>query len=137
MDYLGGAIKAKARPKFVDLWGMAEVVSLGGTGEGRLEASGYEVKLRSLPEALLPRDGDGFPVFDLCLVGVGDNGHIGSLYPGRDKIGVVSGRWVVASFEKSPPGTSLTLPVMQRVRRTVISVAGQSAKYPSEKAATI
>jgi 6-phosphogluconolactonase len=137
VDDLGGAIEAQARSKFVDRWGVGEVVSLGGTGDGLLEASGYEAKLRSLPEATLPRDGDGFPVFDLCLVGVGDDGHIGSIYPGRDEIGVVDGPWVVASFKKSPPGISLTLPVMQRAKRAVISAAGQSAKYPSGKASAM
>ena len=134
VDDPGGAIEAQARSKFVDRWGVGKVVSLGGTCDGDAEASGYESKLRSLPETTLPRDEDGFPVFDLCLVGVGDDGHVGSLYPNRDEIDVVDGPWIVASHKKDPPGISLTLPVMRRARRTVISAAGQSAKYPNGKA---
>ena len=137
VDDLGGAIEAQARSKFVERWGGGGVVSLGGTCDGDAEASGYESKLRSLPETTLPRDEDGFPVFDLCLVGVGDDGHVGSLYPNRDEIDVVDGPWIVASYKKDPPGISLTLPVMQRARRTVISAAGQSAKYPNGKASAM
>jgi len=137
VDDMGGAIEAQARSKFVDRWGVGKVVSLGGTGDGDSEAKGYESKLRSLPESVLPRDMDGFPVFDLCLVGVGDDGHVGSLYPNRDEIDVVDGPWVVASHKKDPPGISLTLPVMRGARRTVISAAGQSAKYPNGKASAM
>ncbi|KAL3783477.1 hypothetical protein HJC23_000315 [Cyclotella cryptica] len=129
------AIEAQARSKFLGRWGVTtNVISLGGTSDGEKEASDYETKLKSLPESILPRDGDGFPVFDLALIGVGDDGHIGSLYPQRSEIDVVDGPWVVPAFQKDPPSISLTLPVMQRAARTVISAAGKSEKYPNGKA---
>ncbi|KAL7539695.1 hypothetical protein ACHAWF_006481 [Thalassiosira exigua] len=134
VDDVGSAIEAQAREKFLDRWGLTDVVSLGGTADGEKEAAEYESKLRSVPESKLPRDDDGFPVFDLALVGVGDDGHIGSLYPARDEISVVDGPWVVPAFLKDPPSISLTLPVMQRAKSTVISAAGKSAKYPNGKA---
>lgn len=141
VDDVTRAIEAQARAKFLDRWGMiasdggASVISLGGTGDGARESAEYESKLRSLPETILPRDDiDGFPIFDLALVGVGDDGHIGSLYPNRDEIDVVDGPWVVPAFQKDPPSISLTLPVMQRARKTVISAAGKSDKYPNGKA---
>jgi 6-phosphogluconolactonase len=130
------AIEAQARAKFLDRWGgdRINVISLGGTSDGEKEATEYENKLKSLSEEILPRDGDGFPVFDLALVGVGDDGHIGSLYPNRGEIDVTNGPWVVPAFQKDPPSISLTLPVMQRAKATVISAAGKSEKYPNGKA---
>jgi 6-phosphogluconolactonase/glucosamine-6-phosphate isomerase/deaminase len=38
---------------------------------------------------------------------------------------------------KKPPGISLTLPVMQRAKLSVISAAGQSEKYPKGKASAM
>lgn len=137
IDDVSSAIEAQAREKFVDRWGLTDIISLGGTSDGELEAIDYEMKLDALPESKLPRDGDGFPVFDLALVGVGDDGHIGSLYPNRDEIDVVDGPWVVPAFQKDPPSISLTLPVMQRAKTTVISAAGQSIKYPNGKASAM
>ena len=93
--------------------------------------------MKSIPESILPRDDDGFPIFDLALVGVGDDGHIGSLYPNRDEIDVVDGPWVVPAYQKDPPSISLTLPVMQRTKCTVISAAGKSVKYPNGKASAM
>ena len=93
--------------------------------------------MKMIPESILPRDEDGFPIFDLALVGVGDDGHIGSLYPNRDEMDVIDGPWTVAAFMKDPPSISLTLPVMQRAKCTVISAAGQSVKYPNGKASAM
>jgi len=137
IDDVSSAIEAQAREKFLDRWGLTDIISLGGTSDGVKESSDYESKLRGLPESKLPRDGDGFPVFDLALVGVGDDGHIGSLYPNRSEIDVDDGPWTVAAFMKEPPSISLTLPVMQRAKSTVISAAGKSAKYPNGKASAM
>merc|ERR1711966_540382 len=131
------AIEAQARAKFLDRWGLTDIISLNGSSDGKKEADDYESKMKALPESKLARDEDGFPVFDLALVGVGDDGHIGSLYPNRDEIDVVGGPWIVPAFMKDPPGISLTLPVMQRARSTVISAAGQSVKYPNGKASAM
>ncbi len=131
------AIEAQARSKFLDRWGLTDIISLSGTSDGKMEATEYENNLKALSEMKLPRDADGFPIFDLALVGVGDDGHIGSLYPNRDEIDVVHGPWTVAAFQKDPPSISLTLPVMQRAKCTVISAAGQSAKYPNGKASAM
>jgi 6-phosphogluconolactonase len=133
IDDVSSAIEAQARDKFVNRWNVGRVISLDGSGDGDMEARGYESKLRSLSEDELPRDDDGFPMFDLALIGVGDDGHIGSLYPNRDEVSIVDGPWVVASYKKEPPGISLSLPVMQRAKHTVISAAGQSVKYPNGK----
>ena len=128
------AIEAQARAKFLDRWGLTDIISLNGSSDGQKEADDYELKMKAISESKLPRDGDGFPVFDLSLIGVGDDGHIGSLYPQRNEIDIVDGPWVTAAFQKDPPSISLTLPVMQRAQTTVISAAGKSVKYPNGKA---
>lgn len=139
IDDVSSAIEAQAREKFLERWGLpdANIISLTGTSDGEKEAAAYEAKLKALPESTLPRDDDGFPVFDLALVGVGDDGHIGSLYPNRGEIDVTDGPWIVAAFQKDPPSISLALPVMQRAKSTVISAAGQSVKYPNGKASAM
>jgi 6-phosphogluconolactonase len=134
---VSSAIEAQARSKFLDRWGLTDIISLGGTSDGKKEAEAYEAKMKDISEEKLPRDDDGFPIFDLMLVGVGDDGHIGSLYPNRIEIDIVSGPWVTPAFQKDPPSISLTLPVMQRAQTTVISAAGKSPKYPNGKASAM
>ena len=111
------------------------VISLDGSEDGVAEAAGYENKLRALSKRILPRDNNvgGFPMIDLALIGVGDDGHIGSLYPNRDEINFTTGPWVISSYKKNPPDISLSLPVMQHAKQTVIAAAGQSVKYPNGK----
>ena len=60
---------------FLDRWGLTDVVTLDGTDDAPAEAAAYQSKLEAIPSQKLPRDADGFPVFDLALIGVGDDGH--------------------------------------------------------------
>jgi 6-phosphogluconolactonase len=69
------------------------------------------------------------PRFDLILLGMGDDGHVASLFPGAPalKVGDVSVTW-------SPPGTlpppvdriTLTFPVLNAARQVVFLVAGEN-----------
>lgn len=71
--------------------------------------------------------GDNPPRFDLILLGLGDDGHTASLFPGAASLRVTD-RWVVAS----PPGTlpppveriTLTLPVLNAAREILFLVVG-------------
>jgi 6-phosphogluconolactonase len=80
------ATHAKARKLFMDKWEGVNVIVLDGTDDGEAEAASYEAKMKALSDKELPRDAAGLPVFDLALIGVGDDGHVGSLYPGRDEV---------------------------------------------------
>ena len=66
------------------------------------------------------------PAFDVCLLGVGPDGHIASLFPGKP--GVYDERPVVAvrGAPKPPPvRLSLTLPTIQASREVWLAVAGE------------
>uniref|UniRef100_A0A7S4J6S6 Glucosamine/galactosamine-6-phosphate isomerase domain-containing protein n=1 Tax=Odontella aurita TaxID=265563 RepID=A0A7S4J6S6_9STRA len=126
---------AKAHKLFLDEWEGVNVLCPDGTDDGPGEAASYEDRMRALPEDVLPRCVDtGLPVFDLALIGVGDDGHVGSLYPGRDEVKVGDdGPWVLSVDMKSPPSITLSLPVMKNARRSVVAACGVSDKYPKGK----
>ncbi|CAE7536599.1 PGL3 [Symbiodinium necroappetens] len=108
------------------------VITMGGSAEGEAEAAHYEAELRALPESTLPRS-SGLPVFDLCLIGVGDDGHFESLYPDREEIADASGRWVLAVDMKSPPTITLSPAAMMSSKKVLVASAGVSEKYPMGK----
>jgi 6-phosphogluconolactonase len=69
------------------------------------------------------------PRFDLILLGLGDDGHTASLFPGAASLSVTD-RWVVAS----PPGIlpprvdriTLTFPVLNAAREILFLVSGRN-----------
>lgn len=75
----------------------------------------------------LPVDGTP-PALDLILLGMGDDGHCASLFPGMPTLHVTD-RWVVSS----PPGTlpppvdriTCTFPVLNAARQVVFLVNGE------------
>lgn len=79
-----------------------------------------------LAAAARPEDHGPAPAFDVCLLGVGPDGHIASLFP--EMPALYDDRPVVAvrGAPKPPPTRiSLTLPVIQGAREVWAVVAGQ------------
>ena len=70
------------------------------------------------------------PVFDLVMLGVGDDGHTASLFPGTEAL-LEKTRTVVVGEAPVPPvhRVSLTLPVLG-LAREVLFVVGGAAKAP-------
>lgn len=65
--------------------------------------------------------------FDLCLLGVGEDGHVASLFPGHPSFEPTTTRKVVGVLEapKPPPARlSLTLPVINASTQVWLIVAG-------------
>ena len=132
MDDAELATHAKASKLFLSGWKGCDTIVMDGTADAVAEAEAYEAKLQALPENRLPRTAGGLPCFDMMLVGVGDDGHVGSLYPGRDEV-LATQAWVLPVEMKTPGSMSLSLPVMAAAKQVVIAACGVSDKYPQGK----
>jgi len=67
-----------------------------------------------------------FPAFDVSLMGLGEDGHTASLFPGSPALNEKS-RWAVDAKPGMDPRhdrVTLTVPVFSRARRTLFLVAG-------------
>jgi 6-phosphogluconolactonase len=84
-------------------------------------ASAYERTLRHVFGAV----GDDVPIFDLVLLGMGEEGHTASLFPGSpavaDRQRLVAAPWVEKFGEYR---ITLTPPVLQAARRLLVLVSG-------------
>lgn len=129
---------AKASQLFLDEgWSGVNVLTLTGSSDTVVEANNYADQLKALSEATLPRDADGRPVFDLMLLGVGDDGHVGSLYPGQAAVEDESGSWVLPVAAKSPGSITLSLQLMKAAKEVLVAACGVSEKAPMGKGAAM
>jgi 6-phosphogluconolactonase len=103
-----------------------EVVRMQGELGADAGAGAYEAEVRS-------RLGDE-PRWDLVLLGMGPDGHVASLFPGKPEAQETS-RLVVgvpqAGMEPQVPRISLTMPALDSGRSVVLLITG------AEKAATV
>ena len=86
----------------------------------------YEATLKRFygAETLLPER----PLFDLILLGIGEDGHTASLFPGHASLEETR-RWVVAVHgAKSRARITLTYPALQSSRETAFLVTGAAKK---------
>ena len=63
------------------------------------------------------------PQLDLVLLGLGDDGHAASLFPGTSAPSVVD-RWTTIGEGKGLPRVTLTAPVLSAARRVIVLVSG-------------
>jgi 6-phosphogluconolactonase len=93
----------------------------GDTADHQAAAAAYEETLR----ALLPSTADGWPRFDLVLLGLGDNAHTASLFP-HTAVLRERERAVAAEFVEDAGmwRMTLTVPVLTRAAEIVFLAAG-------------
>jgi 6-phosphogluconolactonase len=96
---------------------------MAGEKEPRAAAAEYEAQLREF-FALAP---GAWPCFDVILLGVGEDGHTASLFPGTEALNETQ-RLVVANYvpKLNAYRLTLTLPVLNRGRCILFLVAGSS-----------
>jgi 6-phosphogluconolactonase len=96
-------------------------VGLAGSAEA---ATKYEQQLLRLR-----RSARGLPRFDLVLLGMGEDGHTASLFPGSRALAETE-RWAAGvAAEESPDGlarVSLTLPVINSADRVLVHLRGEA-----------
>lgn len=70
--------------------------------------------------------GESSPIFDLTLLGMGPDGHIASLFPDRQEILNTDELAIAVKDSPKPPPTrvSMTLPIINRSRKTWFLIAG-------------
>ena len=90
-------------------------------------AAGPEAAARAYAAELEKIFGIGAPPrFDLVLLGMGEDGHVASLFPGNPALQETQ-RWVapVRNAPKPPPERiTLTLPVIHRARHVLVAATG-------------
>lgn len=91
-------------------------------------ARAYEGSMLNLPESVLPRGPNGVPALDVCLLGVGPDGHVASLFPNRPAVAAkAGGPWVVPVVDSPKPPAeriTLTLPCINASREVMIVACG-------------
>src|SRR5512137_425430 len=87
-------------------------------------AARYEEQLRNF----FAPHGEGLPVFDFILLGLGEDGHTASLFPGTRAIRE-SARWVLGHYVDAQKDWRITLtPPVINAARTVVFIAAGSGK---------
>jgi len=93
-------------------------------------ARGYE----RLLEEKLSRDDDGVPTFDVIVLGVGEDGHTASLFPGETTVEIAD-RFVVAV--PAGPGRearmTITAPLIEHARSVLVIATGTGKRDALER----
>ncbi len=73
----------------------------------------------------------GFPIFDVILLGMGDDGHTASLFPYTEAL-AVQDSWVTVGNKEGQPRLTFTVPLINHARCVIFVVAGEN-KRPALK----
>jgi 6-phosphogluconolactonase len=102
---------------------------VAGESDPESAAQAYERELRSRVEATAD---DGVPVLDLHVLGIGEDGHTASLFPGHPEVEITDRLVVPVHDSPKPPPTriTMTLPLLRVARERVFLATGQDKAGP-------
>jgi 6-phosphogluconolactonase len=82
----------------------------------------------------VPADSDGIPAIDVAVMGIGDDAHTASLFPGEPTIDITD-RLVsdVGSHAGLEPRLTLTVPAIEHIRHVFLLVEGASKRPALER----
>lgn len=78
---------------------------------------------RHLKEALKPSSNSSWPSLDLALLGMGDDGHTASLFPGTDAVQNCE-NWITVGMKGDDPRLTLTVPLLNHSQTIIFLIAG-------------
>ncbi|EKQ69469.1 6-phosphogluconolactonase [Leptolyngbyaceae cyanobacterium JSC-12] len=90
-----------------------------GAGDPAIDAAKYDAEL----QAFFQTAPGEFPVFDLMLQGMGDDGHTASLFPHTEALNVRD-RLVTVGSKDGQPRITITVPLINHARTVLFLVAG-------------
>jgi 6-phosphogluconolactonase len=102
---------------------------IAGESDPESAAQAYERELRARVE---PTAEAGVPVLDLHVLGIGEDGHTASLFPGHPEVQITDRLVVPVHDSPKPPPTriTMTLPVLRVARRRVFLATGADKAGP-------
>lgn len=120
-------------------WARSTLIEGAGIAEERVhrmpaDAADRDAAARDYEKAIragVELDGDGMPAFDVLVLGIGDDGHTASLFPGETTVDVHD-RLVAAVEAKGSREARLTVtaPILEHARNVLVLAVG-AAKRPA------
>ncbi|MBR8831247.1 MAG: 6-phosphogluconolactonase [Chroococcopsis gigantea SAG 12.99] len=92
------------------------------------DARSYDATLAQFFGVQLPQ----FPVFDVILLGMGDDGHTASLFPHTPAL-TVNDRYITLGDKDGQPRITFTVPLINAARSVVFLVSGESKRPALEQ----
>jgi 6-phosphogluconolactonase len=94
-----------------------------GAGNPQIDADRHEAELRQF----FGVSNGEFPIFDLILLGIGDDGHTASLFPHTEAL-QVRDRLVTVGNKDGQPRLTFTVPLINHARCVVFLVEGKNKR---------
>eukprot|EP00798_Chlamydomonas_sp_ICE-L_P029010 gene29010-32201_t len=104
----------------------AQVHAIGKNLPVAEAAKQYCERLKALAACVLPINEKGFPVFDMVILGIGEDAHIASLFPNWPTLSIAD-EWIVpieGSPKPPPERITFTLPLINNAKDIVFFVMG-------------